>query len=223
MERLRGQLPKGVTNAAGKMFLARLATERVILKRAGSAQAAVVQCAVDELKPLWELPKMGTHRASYGSEPARWLVLRYHDNLGDFVDEDRLFGSETIVRELLKVLAFEAAVQTGDRTLGNLLLLPGDRVLPIDEMRAFLFTRPPVLRFRKTAQAPLQLLYGDRWWAAYVSRVRTAGTLPAIAAVLRRFGLETHSLSIARRVERTHTLVGQMLYGRQLKEGRDDG
>lgn len=138
--------------------------------------------------------------------------MRYHENLGDFVHGGAMFQSPPAMRGLLKVVAFEACVRSGDRTLGNVLLLQNFDVLAIDELRAFQFQRPQALRFRRAVRLTLQHAFADtEWWGAHARAVQATATGPMIRAVLSRFLLEEKAAPLAERVLAVSDLTRAMI------------
>lgn len=158
------RLSRGITVAAGKMWPACLRDEGVLLKVSPGATAQVV---ADELKPHFFLAKMGTHLATYRRAPA--VVLRYWPNGERLQDRKDLWDHPPVKRALLTILVYEYCVRTGDRTLGNVLVVPktmtGDELLlPIDEMSLF-SEKPFRVKFTASMRKRLAIAWaGDRSW-----------------------------------------------------------
>jgi hypothetical protein len=178
------RLPKGITVTGGKMRIGLLHGEKVILKRLSNPGYAWAQTAADALKPCFELPAMGVHPIILHREGA--VLLRYHANRGDLVTLPPTVWWPWAWPLLLRIAAYEGVVRSGDRHLGNIMLLANrDELMPVDEVRAFL----PLGRFKGARWLRQFLEVGllEDEWAAWRLRTAPLRTRAAFAKLLEPF------------------------------------
>ena len=132
------RLPGKLSGMQQTKFRGEYRGQQVIVKPSKEDQVAM-QVALDNLKPICGIERMVCRQVVYNRKPA--LLLNETVNNGPLNKNLHVLDDDAVMDNLIGILVYDQVAGPGDRSIGNILVLPGNKkLLAIDEMRGFRYS-----------------------------------------------------------------------------------